>query len=189
VRVVLVRRRLEGGRRRAGIAGLVSLLLVRSVSIADGLMFVPAGGFWMGRDHGARDEAPVHRGFVGAFWIERHKVTNADFAAFLNAQGPRSTDGHRRFDEDDEDARIHRRDSRGVADAGFEHHPVVEVSWFGARDYCAWRGRRLSSEAEWDKAARGDDRRIYPWGAAPPSPERAVFGRPYNATERGDARA
>src|SRR6266850_99187 len=88
----------------------------------------------------------------------------------------------------DDDARIHQRGGRWLPDAGFEQHPAVEVSWFGARDFCAWRGRRLPTEAEWEKAARGDDRRPYPWGAAPPAPHLAVFGRPYNATERGDAR-
>ena len=158
-------------------------LALPAVVAADGIMLVQAGAFWMGRDDGPPDEAPLHRVFVRDFWIERHKVTNAEFAAFLNATGLRPSGRERRYDEDDADARIHRSDGRWVADPGFERHPVVEVSWFGARDYCDWKGRRLPTEAEWEKAARGDDRRLYPWGAAPPTPHLAVFGRGYNATE------
>ena len=97
------------------------------------------------------------------FWIERHKVTNAEFAAFLNARGNTSPAAARRYDADDADARIH-LGHRWMADPGFEHHPAVEVSWFGARDYCAWKERRLPTEAEWEKAARGTDGRYFPWG-------------------------
>ena len=165
-------------------------LALASVAAADGVMLVRAGAFWMGRDDGPPDEAPLHRVFVADFWIDRHKVTNAEFAEFLNAEGLTSPGGERRYDVDDPDARIHRgpgspgaASARWTADPGFEGHPAVEVSWFGARDYCRWRGRRLPTEAEWEKAARGEDRRPYPWGTAPPSPELAVFGRPYNATE------
>ena len=156
---------------------------------ADGIMLVRAGAVWIGRDDGEPDEAPLHRVFVRDFWIERHKVTNGELAAFLNADGAISTDGERRYDWDDADARIHKTSAgRWWADPSFEHHPAVEVSWFGARDFCAARGRRLPSEAEWEKAARGDDRRIYPWGAEPPDPERAVFARRYNQTEPTAAR-
>jgi formylglycine-generating enzyme required for sulfatase activity len=150
---------------------------------ADGIMLVRAGAFWMGRDHGPAEEGPRHRVFLADFWIERHKVTNAEFATFLDATGLRPPGAERRYDEDDPDARIHLRDGRWTPDPGYEGHPAVEASWYGARDYCAWRGRRLPTEAEWERAARGDDARPYPWGAEPPSAAHAVFGRPYNATE------
>jgi formylglycine-generating enzyme required for sulfatase activity len=155
---------------------------------ADGIMLIQAGAFWMGSDEGPPEERPLHRVFVRDFWLDRHKVTNREFALFLEARGLRTADGLDYLDADDPDARIHRHDGRFVADPGFEDHPAVEVSWYGARDYCLWRGRRLPTEAEWEKAARGPDKRRYPWGDAPPDPGRAVFGRPYNATAPGDGR-
>ena len=174
--------------RSAAILAAVVLLALPAAAAADGIMLVQAGAFWMGRDDGPADEAPQHRVYVSDFWIERHKVTNAEFALFLDATGLRPSGSERRYDEDDADARIRLIRGRWVTDPGFERHPVVEVSWFGARDYCAWKGRRLPTEAEWEKAARGDDRRLYPWGAAAPASHLAVFGRAYNATEPADSR-
>src|ERR1043166_9858938 len=66
---------------------------------ADGIMLVQAGSFWMGRDDGAPEEVPLHRVYVRDVWIERHKVTNAEFAAFLDAHGPRTPAGERRSEE------------------------------------------------------------------------------------------
>ncbi len=160
-----------------------NLLAVPAAAGADGIMLIQTGAFWMGRDDGPPDEAPRHRVYVRDFWIERHKVTNAEFALFLNATGLRPPGSDRRYDEDDTDARIHRSHGLSIADPEFERHPVAEVSWFGARDYCTWAGRRLPTEAEWEKAARGDDERPYPWGFAAPTPRLAVFGRAYNATD------
>jgi len=160
-----------------------NLLVIPAAAGADGIMLIQAGAFWMGRDDGPPDEAPRHRVYVRDFWIERHKVTNAEFALFLNATGLRPPGSDRRYDEDDADARIHRSQGLWIADPGFERHPVAEVSWFGARDYCTWTRRHLPSEAEWEKAARGDDQRPYPWGFAAPTPQLAVFGRAYNATD------
>lgn len=171
------------------LAGPALALGVSPDAHADGLMLVPAGAIWMGRDGGPPEEAPLHRVFVKDFWIDRHKVTNAEFAEFLNAQGPISPARERRYDADDEDARIHQVGPgpvRWIADPGFERHPATEVSWFGARDYCRWQGRRLPTEAEWEKAARSDDKRPYPWGWEPPTPERAVFGSRWNATAPAD---
>jgi iron(II)-dependent oxidoreductase len=155
---------------------------------ADGIMLIQAGAFWMGSDDGTPDERPIHRVFVRDFWLDRHKVTSREMALFLEAPGLRSAEGMDYFDAGDLDARIRRRGGRFTADPGFEDHPAVEVSWYGARDYCLWRGRRRPTEAEWEKAARGTDRRRHPWGDTPPGPEHAVFGRPYNATDRTDGR-
>jgi formylglycine-generating enzyme required for sulfatase activity len=107
-------------------------------------------------------------------------VTNAQFAQFVDAKGTQSPDGQRWYDTDDNDARIHRRTGKWVADAGAEHHPVVEASWYGAGAYCAGLGKRLPTEAEWEKAARGTDGRKYPWGNESPDRSLAHFGAGWN---------
>ena len=151
------------------------------------MVAVAARPFTMGAAGGPDDERPVHQVHVAAFEIDRLPVTNARFAEFLNAIGTQNKNGERLFDADDPDARIHKIGNRWVTDKGFENHPVVEVSWPGARDYCAWRNRRLPTEAEWEKAARGTDGRKYPWGNTPPDRTRGQFAARYNATAPVDA--
>ena len=146
------------------------------------MVAIPAGPFTMGRDDGADDERPAHRVELTAFEIDRLPVTNAQFADFLNAVGTRNPAGERMYDDDDPDARIHRHGVRWIADRGYEHHPVVEASWTGARDYCQWRGKRLPTEAEWEKAARGADGRRFAWGNDAPDRSRAQFGARFNET-------
>ncbi|MBI3000958.1 MAG: SUMF1/EgtB/PvdO family nonheme iron enzyme [Deltaproteobacteria bacterium] len=136
----------------------------------------------MGSDNGPADERPAHKVELPAFTMDKFPVTNAQFAVFLNTVGPVNSKGENLFDVADPDARIHKRGGKWVADAGFENHPVVEVSWFGAGDYCAWAGKRLPTEAEWEKAARGTDGRKYPWGKSPPDKTRAQFNTEYNQT-------
>lgn len=148
---------------------------------------IPAGPFIMGSDDGPADERPAHKVELQTFSIDKFPVANAQFALFLNMAGPVNAKGERLYDVDDNDARIHKRGEKWVADRGFENHPVMEVSWFGARDYCAWVGKRLPSEAEWEKAARGTDGRKYPWGNSPPDKTRAQFRAGWNQTMPVDA--
>ena len=143
---------------------------------------IPAGAFTMGSDQGPPDERPAHRITLPAYRIDRYPITNAQFAEFLNAVGTFNAKGERLFDFDDPDARIHRAGDKWVADKGYGRHPMVEVSWAGGRDYCAWRGKRLPTEAEWERAARGADGRRYPWGNTPPDRSRAQYAARYNET-------
>lgn len=146
------------------------------------MVSVPAGTFTMGHHEGPTDERPAHQVNLASFLIDRLAVTNAQFAEFLNAVGSHNKQGERLYDFDDADARIHQQGSRWSADQGYANHPVVEAAWPGARNYCAWRGKRLPSEAEWEKAARGTDGRKYPWGDMPPDRTRAHFSARFNET-------
>jgi iron(II)-dependent oxidoreductase len=160
-----------------------ALILVRAAcdaAVAPDMAQVPAGIFWMGDNTGPADEKPMHQVQLAEFFIDRNKVTNGQFARFLNAKGTRASGGQRWYDVDDNDARIHLRRGQWTADGGHENDPVVEVSWYGAMAYCAWSAKRLPTEAEWEKAARGTDRRRYPWGDEPPDKTRAHFGAGWN---------
>jgi formylglycine-generating enzyme required for sulfatase activity len=148
----------------------------------DDMVDIPAGTFTMGQTNGPADERPAHQITLPAFRIDRYPVTNAQFAEFLGAVGPFNANGERLFDVQDPDARIRQVGGRWIAHAGFEQHPVVEASWAGARDYCAWLGKRLPTEAEWESAARGTDARKYPWGNTPPDRTRAQYSAGYNET-------
>jgi formylglycine-generating enzyme required for sulfatase activity len=141
---------------------------------------IPAGVFLMGSDDGPQDERPQHKVNLAQFLIDRNQVTNNQFAQFLNAVGAHGSRGEKYYDVDDNDARIHRRDGQWVADNGHANRPVVETSWFGARAYCAWAGKRLPTEAEWEKAARGTKGRKYPWGNEQPDGSRAHFNSGWN---------
>ena len=144
------------------------------------MMRIPAGPFLMGTNDGPADERPQHGVNLPEFFIDRLPVTNLQFARFLNAKALQGTAVKRWYDIDDDDARIHKRGDEWLADAGAENNPVVEVSWFGALAYCSWLGKRLPTEAEWEKSARGSDGRKYPWGNEPPDHTRAHFAAGWN---------
>lgn len=146
------------------------------------MTLIPSGIFIMGSSIGPDDEKPEHTIFVQEFFLDILPVSNADFAHFLNRQGLQNQQGETFYDDQDSDARIHLRDSIWQADTAYASHPVNEVSWVGARDYCAWLKKRLPTEAEWEKAARGTDGRKYPWGNSAPHSKLALFGAPYNSS-------
>ena len=124
------------------------------------MVLIPAGDFTMGSDKGDDDEQPVHRVFLDSYYLDRFEVTNGRFAKFVEA--------------------IHSEPPWGFADQEtpvvHADHPVRWVNWMDATGYCLWAGKRLPTEAEWEKAARGTDGRVYPWGNDPPTPAQAVFG-------------
>lgn len=140
------------------------------VRSADGMemVFVPAGEFEMGSNLDDRAK-PVHKVTLDTFWIDQTEVTNAMFTKFLNEMGNQAEEGVSWLEPGEGHrgivyGHIQENDSEFWPRAGYEDHPVVEVSWYGAAAYCSWAGGRLPTEAEWEYAARGPESLQYPWG-------------------------
>jgi formylglycine-generating enzyme required for sulfatase activity len=137
------------------------------------MVVVPAGEFAMGSPDGDADELPVHTVALGGFYIDRTEVTNAQFGRFLTEQGNQTEEGTTWLDLEAEDCLIEQRGEDFEPRTGYDEHPVIEVSWHGAVAYCKWAGARLPTEAEWEYAARGPERRTYPWGTGEPDCDKA----------------
>jgi len=124
------------------------------------MVLVPAGEFPMGSEQGDDDEQPVHRVFLDSFYLDTFEVTNGRFAKFVEAIQSEPPWGF----ADQETPVVH------------AEKPVRWVNWLEATGYCLWAGKRLPTEAEWEKAARGTEGRTYPWGNDLPTAGHAVFG-------------
>ena len=137
------------------------------------MVLVPAGPFPMGvptgdRD-GGRDEYPRHQVDLDAFYIDKHEVTNGRYLEFVKATG------HRTPQHPNNPARTLWKDGR--VSAAVAERPAVNVDWHDADAYCTWAGKRLPTEAEWEKAAKGPEDRRFPWGNVEPTAKHLNFNQ------------
>ena len=125
------------------------------ISQVDGMkiLYVPAGSFPMGLDSKDKQNGPVHEVYLDSYWIDQTEISNEMYANCVAAGNCT------------EPAAIRSTNVREYyGNPNHSGYPVIYVSWFQAKEYCEWAGRQLPTEAQWEKAARGEDGRSYPWG-------------------------
>ena len=123
----------------------------REEPVREEMIVIPAGPFIRGTDHGGFDEQPQRTLVLDAFALDRYEVTNFQYQQFVNVTGHRKSGPPARY-------------AKNMGKMQGINQPVVYVSWEDADAYCHWKGKRLPTEAEWEKAMRGSDGRLWPWG-------------------------
>jgi formylglycine-generating enzyme required for sulfatase activity/regulator of sirC expression with transglutaminase-like and TPR domain len=139
-----------------------------------GMILIPSGLFLMGSDDNGSDERPKHKVFLDSYFIDQFETSAEKFANFLN--------------ESPNPGLYYEDNKYGVLDfgkkfkprKGYENFPINNVTWFGAKAFCQFSGKRLPTEAEWEKAARGIDGRKYPWGDTKPNATTARFNQQWD---------
>lgn len=134
--------------------------------IGEEMVEIPAGEFIMGSDQGGFNEKPAHVTYLETYWIDPYEVTYQQYMEFVEATGHRQPGPPSRY-------------ARKLEALRGLHQPVTYVSWSDATEYCRWKGKRLPTEKEWEKAIRGTDGRTWPWGEG-------VRGNPANFAGEAD---
>lgn len=147
----------------AGSVSSEAIPLSNEAPVKEEMVRIPAGLFIRGTDAGGFDEQPPREIFLDAFEIDQYEVTNYQYAQFAAATGHRKAGPPSRY-------------AKNVGKMRGPNQPVVYVSWDDAQEYCRWKGKRLPTEAEWEKAMRGTDGRLWPWGNVE-QPNRANWAR------------
>ena len=132
------------------------------------MVLIPSGTFIMGTDsqQANADQKPAHKVHLDAFYIDKHEVTNAQYEAFIANGGYQNqnfwtTEGWDFIQNNQIKTPLQYGENSVSTEPD---HPVIGVSWYEADAYAAWSGKRLPTEAEWEKAAKGTEWRVYPWG-------------------------
>jgi formylglycine-generating enzyme len=164
----------------------MTTVTLTNTSIATAMLRIPSGSFLMGSADGGPFESPVHTVFLDEFLIDATLTTNSDFAAFVRATGYVTSAervGHAWGFHNGVYGNVPALHWASFATPGRELHPVVFVSWHDAAAFAAWAGKRLPTEAEWERAAQptplsAGQPAEYPWGSDGPTGAQSNFARP-----------